>query len=76
MQIVAKSDNDVVTVVGAGVTLYEALKARTALASENVHIRVVDPFTVKPIDRDTLVANAKATGGRVVVVEDHYPEGE
>lgn len=74
-KIVAKSDNDVVTVVGAGVTLYEALKARTALASENVHIRVVDPFTVKPIDRDTLVANAKATGGRVVVVEDHYPEG-
>lgn len=74
-KIVAKSDNDVVMVVGAGVTLYEALKARTALASENVHIRVVDPFTVKPIDRDTLVANAKATGGRVVVVEDHYPEG-
>lgn len=74
-KVVAKSDNDVVTVVGAGVTLYEALKARTALASENVHIRVVDPFTVKPIDRDTLVANAKATGGRVVVVEDHYPEG-
>jgi len=74
-KVVAKSDNDVVTVVGAGVTLYEALKARTALIAENVHIRVVDPFTVKPIDRDTLVACAKATGGRVVVVEDHYPEG-
>lgn len=74
-KVVHKSDNDVVTVVGAGVTLYEALAAAKLLETENIHIRVIDPFTVKPIDHDALVANAKQTGGRVIVVEDHYPEG-
>ena len=64
------------TVVGAGVTLYEALKAYDELKKEGINIRVIDPFTLKPIDKELLVASAKATGGRVITVEDHYPEGQ
>lgn len=74
-QIVRQSPEDKVTVVGACVTLHEALKAADELATHDVKIRVVDPFTIKPIDKNTLVACAQATEGRVIVVEDHYPEG-
>ena len=73
--MVKHSDSDKVTVVGAGVTLFEALAAYEKLKAEGIMIRVVDPFTLKPIDKDTLVECAKATGGKVVTVEDHYPEG-
>ena len=75
MQVVRKSDNDKVTVVGAGVTLEEAVKAYDTLKGEGINIRVVDPFTLKPLDKDLLVECAKATGGRVLTVEDHYAEG-
>ena len=61
--------------VGAGVTLHEAIVAADALAKEGINIRVVDPFTLKPIDKDLLIKSAKATGGRLLTVEDHYPEG-
>lgn len=74
--MVRQSDNDKVTVVGAGVTLHEALTAYETLKAERINIRVVDPFTLKPIDKELLAACAKATGGLVVTVEDHYPEGE
>lgn len=73
--VLHESKNDDVTVVGGGVTLHQALKAYDTLSKEGIKIRVVDPFTLKPIDKETLVACAKATGGRVVTVEDHYPEG-
>ena len=76
MQIVKQSDNDKVTVVGAGVTLEEAFKASEKLAKDGINIRIIDPFTLKPIDKDLLVASAKATGGLVVTVEDHYDQGE
>ena len=75
LKVVRKSDSDKVTVVGAGVTLVEAVKAAETLAKEGINIRVVDPFTLKPIDKDLLLSCAKATGGRIVVVEDHYAEG-
>ena len=45
------------------------------MKKEGITIRVIDPFTLKPIDKDLLVASAKVTGGRVITVEDHYPEG-
>lgn len=41
-----------------------------------VNIRIIDPFTIKPLDASTIVASARATGGRVITVEDHYKEGE
>ena len=74
-QVVRSSDTDKVTVVGAGVTLQEARIAADALAKEGINIRVVDPFTLKPIDKELLIKCAKATGGKILTVEDHYPEG-
>lgn len=67
---------DQVLVIGAGVTLHEALAASDILAKKHqVHIRVMDPFTIKPIDSEAILMHAKEVQMRVVVVEDHYPEG-
>jgi len=74
-KIVRKSANDKVLVIGAGVTVHEALKAADQLKSAGIDIRVMDPFTLKPLDCAAIIANAKETGGRIVTVEDHYPEG-
>ena len=74
-RVVRSSDDDDVTIVGAGITLHEALKAADALAEEGVTPRVIDLYSVKPIDVEGLRAAAEATGGRVVTVEDHWPEG-
>ncbi|KAG9353184.1 hypothetical protein JZ751_017760 [Albula glossodonta] len=74
-KVVRQSDSDKVTVIGAGITLHEALAAADQLAAEGVNIRVVDPFTIKPLDAATIVSCARATGGRVITVEDHYKEG-
>ena len=70
-----QSDADQCTVIGAGITLLEASKAADALAESGIRVRIIDPFTIKPLDASTIVNSAKQTGGRVVVVEDHYPEG-
>ncbi|RVE70604.1 hypothetical protein OJAV_G00066280 [Oryzias javanicus] len=74
-KVVLQSDNDVVTVVGAGVTLHEALTAAEMLKKEGKNIRVIDPFTIKPLDAATILASARATGGQIITVEDHYKEG-
>jgi transketolase len=65
---------EVVTVIGAGITLFEALKAQKQLADEGIGVRVIDCYSVKPIDQQTLVKAARQTKA-VIVVEDHYPEG-
>jgi transketolase len=67
--------SDAVTLIGAGVTLHECLRAADQLALDGIHARVIDLYSIKPIDTDTLVAAADATGGRIVVAEDHHPEG-
>jgi len=74
-RIVRRSDADQVLVVAAGVTLVEATKAADILADKGINIRVMDPFTIKPLDTKAVVDNAAACGGRVITVEDHYPEG-
>jgi len=74
-RVVRQSANDVVTVIGCGVTLFEALKAADQLAAEGINVRVIDPFTLKPLDAQTVLDAARQTGGRIVTVEDHYPEG-
>jgi len=74
-RIVRRSDGDQVLVVAAGVTLVEAVKAADILAAKGINIRVMDPFTIKPLDTQAVVDNAAACGGRVITVEDHYPEG-
>ena len=68
-------EGDDVTLVGAGITLHEALKAADALDGEGVSARVIDLYSVKPVDADTLREAVEATQGRLVVVEDHWPEG-
>ncbi|XP_071863446.1 transketolase-like protein 2 isoform X2 [Bombus fervidus] len=74
-KVVKSSPKDQVLVVGAGVTLYEALKAADELSKVGVNVRVIDPFTIKPLDAQLIVKNAKEVGGRIVTVEDHYEEG-
>lgn len=74
-RVVKQSAKDQVLLIGAGITLYEALNAAAELEKSGVHARVLDPFTIKPLDRDAIIANAKQCGGRIVVVEDHYREG-
>lgn len=74
-KVVRESDADAVTLVGAGVTLHESLAACELLATEGIAARVVDCYSVKPLDTATLVASCGATGGRIVVTEDHYPAG-
>jgi transketolase len=74
-KILRQSAQDRVTVIGAGVTLYEALKAADQLKSEGLAIRVIDLYCVKPIDPKALAQQINATGGRLVSVEDHWPEG-
>jgi transketolase len=68
-------DGDDVTLIGAGITLHEALKAADALAEDGVSARVIDLYSLKPVDAETLRDAAEATQGRVVVAEDHWPEG-
>jgi transketolase len=74
-KVVKQSAQDKVTAVAAGITVHEALKAYDMLKAEGVTVRVIDAYSVKPIDRATLVQAAKDTGGKVVVVEDHWIEG-
>ena len=74
-KVLRSGEQDAVTLVGAGVTLHECLTAAELLAAEGVHARVIDCYSVKPIDTATLTAAAQATGGRFVVAEDHHPEG-
>jgi len=74
-KVVRSSDGDEVALIGAGITLHEAIKAADALAEDGLTARVIDLYSVKPVDVETLRAAAEATGGRFVVVEDHWPEG-
>ncbi|XP_008543729.1 transketolase-like protein 2 isoform X2 [Microplitis demolitor] len=74
-KVIRSAAKDQVLLIGAGVTLHEALKAADKLAEAGISVRVLDPFTVKPIDSTTIITNAKECGGRIITVEDHYPEG-
>merc|ERR1719189_1409280 len=74
-KIIKKSDNDCVLVIAAGITLSQAVPAVEQLAAKGINARLMDPFTIKPIDAEGIIANAKECGGRILVVEDHYPEG-
>ncbi|HKD34637.1 MAG TPA: transketolase, partial [Gaiellaceae bacterium] len=68
-------EGDDVTIVAAGITLHESLKAADELNGEGISARVIDLYSVKPADGETLRAAAEATGGRILTVEDHWPEG-
>jgi transketolase len=74
-KVVRQSAQDKATVIGAGITLHEALKAADELKGQGTAIRVIDLYCVKPIDGKALAEQLAATGGRLVTVEDHWPEG-
>jgi transketolase len=73
-KVLRKSDRDRITVIGAGVTVHEALKAYEELKKEGIFIRVIDLYSVKPIDETTLREASTATKA-IITVEDHYAEG-
>ena len=74
-KVVRQSNQDKVCIIGAGVTLFEALKAHELLGQQNIQVSVIDLYSVKPIDVATVTAVANASGNNVITVEDHYPEG-
>ena len=74
-KVVRSSPDDQVTLIGAGVTLHNCLDAAEQLGRDGIRARVIDLYSLKPIDTATLFAAAEATSDRLVVVEDHYPEG-
>jgi transketolase len=74
-KLLRSSPDDQVTLIGAGVTAHNCLAAADELAGEGISARVVDLYSVKPIDIQTLLQAAAATGDRLVVAEDHYPQG-
>jgi transketolase len=74
-KVLRSSNDDTATIVAAGVTVFEALKAYDQLKAEGIAIRVIDAYSVQPIDADTLRAAARATHGAVISVEDHYAAG-
>jgi transketolase len=73
-RVLRSSPEDRLTIVAAGVTVFEALRAADTLKDDGLAVRVIDCYSVKPIDTDTLRQAATDTG-RVITVEDHWPEG-
>jgi transketolase len=74
-RVLRQSDRDDLAIVAAGVTLHEALKAVEILAERGIQARVIDLYSIKPVDAATLQAAVRDTGGRLITVEDHRPEG-
>src|SRR5262245_55689803 len=75
LKVLRSSPQDVATIVGAGVTVFEALKAHEQLKAAGTPVRVIDLYSVAPVDRDALIEAGRATGGRLITVEDHYAAG-
>jgi transketolase len=74
-KVLRESANDRATIIGAGVTLHEALKACEQLKAKGIAARVLDLYCLKPIDGAAISTHVRATGGRLVIAEDHYAEG-
>ena len=74
-KVLRESSNDAATVVAAGVTVFEALKAHDELQKSGIGICVIDLYSVQPVDGPTLISAARRTRNRIVTVEDHYAAG-
>jgi transketolase len=74
-KVLHRGDHDAVAIIAAGVTVHLAIEAATQLEAEGIHVRIIDLYSVKPVDVATLREAAAATDGRLMVVEDHYPQG-
>src|SRR5688572_2368177 len=73
-RVVRESEDDAITIIAAGITLFEALEAANTLNAEGINARIIDLYSVKPLDSATVIQAAEATG-LVMTVEDHWPEG-
>ncbi|XP_066257070.1 transketolase-like protein 2 [Euwallacea similis] len=73
--VILSSSKDQVLYIGGGVTLQEGITAAQKLVQLGIGVRVLDLFTIKPIDKEGIIKNALEAGKRILVVEDHYPEG-
>jgi transketolase len=74
-KVIKQSGDDRATIVSSGVTLFEALAAYDQLKAEGIEVRVIDLFSVKPVDEETLRASGKATNNLIITVEDHSAWG-
>jgi transketolase len=74
-KVLGKGGGDAVTVIAAGITVHEALKARTELQKEGLGVRVIDAYSIAPLDAATIAREVAETGGKAVVVEDHFAAG-
>jgi transketolase len=74
-KVLRQNAGDKITVVAAGVTLHEALKAAEALKAEGIGITVIDAYSIKPLGKDVIRGAAQKTNHAVITVEDHYLEG-
>ena len=75
LKVLRQSGTDVATIIAAGVTVFEALKAHEELGKQGIAVRVIDLYSLQPIDAAALVRCARDTKGRMVTVEDHYAGG-
>ncbi len=75
LKVLRASERDALTIVAAGITLHEALAAHHELAGAGILVRIIDLYSAKPVDGAALLEAARATGNRLLVVEDHYPAG-
>jgi transketolase len=74
-KVLKRSAQDQVAIIAAGITVFEALRAYEELKAEGTAVRVIDAYSVQPIDKAGLRRNVEAAGGKAVVVEDHFPNG-
>ena len=74
-KVLRKSQKDMAVVIAAGITVHEALKAYGELKKEGIMVKVIDAYSVEPIDKDGITKEAGKAGNKVVVVEDHFPNG-
>jgi len=74
-RVLRSSEDDHVAILAAGITLHESLIAADNLRADGIRARVIDLYSIKPLDQRTIHAAARATGGRLLTVEDHWPEG-
>ncbi len=74
-KVLRSSDEDVACIIAAGITLFEALKAYDDLYAKGIHVAVIDLYSVKPLDKTTILRIARSSKNRIITVEDHYPQG-
>jgi transketolase len=74
-KVLRKDEGDVATIIAAGIAVHEALKAYAELKEEKIKIRLIDAYSIEPLDKENISKEVGKTGGNVVVVEDHFQNG-